>query len=201
MNIVEKATVIHYHRHRIAQYRAGTVESLGWRGPESQLRRFEVLSGIGDFNDRSVLDAGCGYGDLKAWLDRRFTGFTYLGVDQMPEFIEQARQRWADKPDTYFVHSDFARVPMPESDYVIASGALGYRCANPGFYFETIARLYAGARIALGFNMLDVALFPPDDLLVGHDRGAVAQFCGRLCADVRIIDGYLPDDFTVFMMR
>jgi hypothetical protein len=28
MKLIEKATIIHYHRHRLGQYRAGTVESL-----------------------------------------------------------------------------------------------------------------------------------------------------------------------------
>ena len=201
MNLIEKATIIHYHRHRLSQYGAGTVESLGWRGRESQLRRFEVLGDLGDFRGHSVLDAGCGYGDLKAWLDGRFDGFRYLGVDQMSEFIGEAKIRWAGVPDTHFVQSDFACAPLPDSDFVIASGALGYRCADPGFYFETIARLFAAARMAFAFNMLDAARFAPHELLVGHDRAAVTGFCRRLCPNVRMIDGYLPDDFTVFMIR
>jgi 2-polyprenyl-3-methyl-5-hydroxy-6-metoxy-1,4-benzoquinol methylase len=92
MTLIERATVIHYHRYRIEHFDAGTPESLGWRGDASQLRRFEILSGLGDFSGHSILDAGCGYGDLKAYLDQRCPGFNYLGVDQMPEFIEEAKE-------------------------------------------------------------------------------------------------------------
>ena len=201
MTLIERATVIHYHRYRIEHFDAGTPESLGWRGDASQLRRFEILSGLGDFSGHSILDAGCGYGDLKAYLDQRCRGFNYLGVDQMPEFIEEAKRRWANAPDAHFVLSDFTSMPLPTSDYVIACGSLGYRCANPGFYFEMIAKLFAAARLAFAFNMLDAALFPPHDLLIGHNRGAVAAFCQNLCSKVQIIDGYLRDDFTVFMTR
>ena len=72
MNVIEKATIIHYHRHRIDTYHNGTVKALGWRGEESQVKRFEVLSTVGDLNGCSLLDLGCGYGDLKGYMDRRF---------------------------------------------------------------------------------------------------------------------------------
>lgn len=77
MNLIEKATVMHYHRHRIREFHPGSVEALGWRGPESQRRRFEVLLWLGDFTGSTVLDAGCGYGDLKGFLDQRCRGLTY----------------------------------------------------------------------------------------------------------------------------
>lgn len=201
MNLIEKATIAHYHRHRIGRYRAGAVESLGWRAVESQSRRFEAIGALADFSGHSILDLGCGYGDFRSYLDGRYTGFTYLGVDQMPEFIEEAKRRWADATGTDFVQSDFTRAQLPESDLVVASGALIYRCATPGFHHEMIARFFKAARIGFAFNMLDAALFPPHDLLVGHNRTAVTAFCRGLCSSVKIVDGYLPDDFTVLMTR
>ena len=75
-----------------------------------------------------ILDVGCGYGDLKGYLDKRFSGFTYVGIDQMPEFINRAREQYKDRPDTYFFQTDFTVVDFPKVDYVMASGALGYRC-------------------------------------------------------------------------
>lgn len=201
MNLIEKATIAHYHRNRIGLYRAGAVECLGWRAPESQLRRFEAIGGLADFSGHSVLDLGCGYGDFRNFLDGRYAGFTYLGVDQMPEFIEEARRRWANTANTDFVQSDFTRARLPESDFVVASGAFVYRCAAPGFYREMISRFFKAARIGLAFNMLDAAVFPSHDLLVGHDRAAVTTFCRSLCSHVKIVDGYLADDFTVLMTR
>jgi trans-aconitate methyltransferase len=35
---------------------------------------------------------GCGYGDLKQYLDQSFSDFTYIGIDQMPEFISEAKK-------------------------------------------------------------------------------------------------------------
>jgi SAM-dependent methyltransferase len=201
VNLIEKATVIHYHRHRIREFHGGSVESLGWRGPESQLQRFQVLLQLGDFNGCSLLDAGCGHGDLKGFLDPHCPGFTYIGIDQMPEFIDEARARYGRLPNTHFYRTDFTQARLPLVDYVIASGALSYRCGNPGHYFGTIRKLFDAARIALAFNMLNAAVFPQHDLLTGHDRDEVTAFCRSQARRVESIDGYLDDDFTVFMYR
>lgn len=199
MNLIEKATVIHYHRHRIREFCPGTVEALGWREAQSQRRRFQVLLQLGNLAGRSLLDAGCGHGDLKGFLDRHCPGFTYIGIDHVPEFIEQAKARYGSLPDTHFYRADFTQAQLPKVDYVIASGAFGYRCADAGHYFRMISKLFEAANRALAFNMLDAAVFPRHDLLIGHDRSQVEAFCRRIASRIEVTTGYLEDDFTVFM--
>ncbi|HET9183998.1 MAG TPA: class I SAM-dependent methyltransferase [Candidatus Angelobacter sp.] len=201
MNLIEKATILHYHRHRIHQFQPGGVEALGWRGPESQSKRFEALLQVGDFTGRTVLDIGCGYGDLKGFLDRHCPDFTYIGIDQMPEFIEEAKARYEGLLDTYFFRRDFTQAQLPQVDYVIASGAFGYRFADAGHYFRMVRKLFGAAKSAFAFNMLDGAVFPPHDLLTGHERSEVTAFCRSLTSRVEVVSGYLEDDFTVFMYR
>ena len=201
MNLIEKATIIHYHRHRICEYSDGAVRSLGWKGEESQRKRFEVIATAGNLDGCTLLDIGCGYGDLKGYLDQNYSGFTYIGIDQMPEFIAEAKKRYVGRPATYFYQTDFAAVEFPEVDYVIASGALAYRCQNVGFHFEMIRKMYTAAGRAVAFNILDVACFPEHDLLIGHDLERVVAFCQQLSHRVEVISGYLEDDFTVFMYR
>jgi trans-aconitate methyltransferase len=201
MNLIEKATIIHYHRHRMATYRNGTVKALGWRGVESQIKRFEVLSTIGDLHGCSLLDVGCGYGDLKGYLDQRVSYFTYIGIDQMSEFLTEAKERYRGCPDTLFTQTDFTTVPFPQVDYVIASGALGYRCDTPDFYAAMIRKMYEAASRAVAFNMLDASRFPEHELLVGHDSEKVGTFCKTLSPCVEVVRGYLEDDFTVVMYR
>lgn len=199
MNLLEKAAVIHYHRKRIDEYAPGTVEALGYRGPESQNRRFEALAGVGDLNDVSVLDVGCGHGDLKGFLDGRFRGFSYIGIDMVPEFIAQARNHYGQRPSCYFCLADLAESELPKADYVFASGVLGYRSAAPDYRFSMIKKMYEAANRALAFNMLDAAVFPDHPLLVGHDPEAVLAYCKTLASDARLVRGYLEDDFTVLM--
>lgn len=201
MNLIEKATIIHYHRHRIDAHSSGTTAALGWRKKDSQVKRFEVLATVGDLNGCSLLDVGCGYGDLKEFLGRRFSQFTYVGIDQMPEFIAEAQNRYADCSDTYFYQADFTSVAFPQVEYVFASGALAYRCDNPDFYQDMIKKMYQAASRAFVFNMLDADQFPAHPLLVGHDIEKIVSFCQGLSPCVKVVNGYIEDDFTVFMYR
>lgn len=201
MTLKEKATIIHYHRHRIGEYAGGTVEALGYRGEESQVKRFAALAEAGDCTGGSVLDIGCGYGDLKGYLDTRFHGFSYIGIDQMAEFILQARSLYGQRPSCYFCIADFTEAELPTADYVMASGVLGYRCEDSGFYFSMIEKMHRAAGRALAFNMLDAARFPAHPLLTGHDPESVLAFCRTLSPRARLVRGYLEDDFTIVMEK
>lgn len=201
MNLIEKATILHYHRNRIETCHEGTIEALGWRAEQSQIRRFEVLKTVGDLNGCSLLDIGCGHGDLKGYLDQTFSDFTYIGIDQMPEFITVAKERHGDSDKTFFYQTDFTTVTLPQVDYVMASGALGYRCASSQFYFDMIRKMYDTAIKAVAFNMLDANQFPEHPLLVGHDPTEIVSFCQALSPNVKMITGYLKDDFTVFVYK
>ena len=68
MTIIEKATIIHYHRHLLEKHSVNGVKSLGWKNDESQIKRFEAFTKVGNLEGSSVLDLGCGIGDLKAYL-------------------------------------------------------------------------------------------------------------------------------------
>ena len=197
MNLIEKATLMHYHRHRIGEFSLAAPKALGWRDQHSQLARFAALGQIGSVQGCSVLDIGCGCGDFKAWLDGAGGVGDYIGIDLMPEFIAAAKARFAACGNAAFFQADFSSAALPQVDYVFASGALSYRCADDDYYYAMIARFYQAARLGLAFNMLDAQHFPQHKLLRGHDRAAVLAYCRTLAHRVEIINGYADDDFTL----
>lgn len=201
MSLMEKATILHYHRHRTEQYRAGSAQALGWVTETSQSLRFSALCQVGELFGKSVLDVGCGYGDLKSYLDERCHGYSYVGVDQMAEFVFEARRRHGHRPECFFCISDATTEELPNVDFVFASGLLSYRCERADFVRFMIGKLFSVAREGLAFNMLDAGKFSGHQLLVGHDRESVLRWCRELTSNVRVVDGYLDDDFTVIMMR
>jgi trans-aconitate methyltransferase len=201
MNLIDRATIIHYHRHRLAEFGAADVRALGWRGDDSQRRRFEVIAAAAEFSGRRVLDVGCGRGDLKAWLDARFSDVHYLGVDQVPEFIADARATYAACDRSVFYCADFSTAPLPPSHVVVACGALGYRCAEPDFHFHMIRRMWAVCTETLIVNLLDAATFPAHPLLVGRDVAPAVALAQALAPTVEVVRGYLDDDVTLVLRR
>jgi SAM-dependent methyltransferase len=96
VNLIDRATVIHFHRHRIAEFGADSVRALGWVSEASQTSRFEAIAQAGDFNDSSVLDLGCGTGDLKAFLDTHFPEHPLLvghPIDEIMAFCRKLSPR------------------------------------------------------------------------------------------------------------
>lgn len=195
MDLIERATVMHYHRHRIAEF-GPRAQALGWKAQHSQWERFELILQAADFSHCSVLDVGCGRADLKAFLDERFPGVCYTGIEQMPEFVADAVQRYSND-GSRFLLGDFSQGELPVADYVIACGALGYRCAEAGFHLRMIRKMHAASRRALIFNVLDARRFPQHPLLVGCDCAEVLDLCRRLSPQVAVSQGSLDDDMTI----
>ena len=69
---------------------------LDWASRESQLIRFDVLAANVDLVGKSLLDVGCGLGDLWAFLKARDISVAYTGVDLAEKMVAAARDRHRD---------------------------------------------------------------------------------------------------------
>ncbi len=197
--LLDTAAVFRFHRLRIREYGPGSPGALGWH-PVGQQARFKTLAQIGDLTNCSVLDVGCGYADLYPFLKQRFTGVQYYGIEQMPELLDVAEARYYHASGITLRLGDFLRLPLPLSDYVLASGALSYRHRDPRFVYQAIERLFASCRLGLGFNLLSWEP-PGGGPLAAFDPADMVAFCETLAPNVVLLDGYWEGDFTVFMYR
>jgi len=201
MNIIEKATIQSFHNNRAESFGETDVKSLGWKNLHSQQERFRILSQIGDLSHATIADLGCGSGDLKPYLDQHFHDFHYIGIDQMPRFIKLAQSKFASSQNVSFLQADFCKVSLPDTDYILASGAFGYQCDDQQYFKKAIAKMILEAKKGITFNMLDDQYFKPHKLLKAHNRKEVTAFCKSLAENVEVITGYLEDDFTIIIRK
>lgn len=201
MNLQEKCSVLYFHQLCLSESGDGTYGALGWVEKGNQLTRFDILSNIANLNGASVLDLGCGYGHLKKYLDDRYYNITYTGIDFMPEFVKLAQQSYADDTNALFIRRDFSEGELPLADYVFASGIFCYRSSDENYYKRLIERMYTAAKKGIGFNMLDIDKFPTSGFLKAHGIAATKAFCESLSSNVVLKQGYLPEDFTIFMYK
>jgi SAM-dependent methyltransferase len=174
--------------------------ALGWNSADTQQIRFQVLTRIADLSRHSVLDLGCGRGDLRPFLGERFAQIRYTGMEQIEEFIQQAQKSYGGLPNTTFILGNFCTTGIPDADYVFASGSLNYKQEDPDFIFKMIEKLFLSCKAGLAFNLLCEAGSPPGEL-AAYDPDSIRSFCLGLTKKVEIIDGYLEGDFTVFMKK
>lgn len=83
MKPVDRDILHDYYGEKLKTYCHDT-RSLGWI-PGARKVRFEALTSIGDLNNSSVLDVGCGFGDLYGYLVGRGIKVDYTGVDINPD--------------------------------------------------------------------------------------------------------------------
>jgi SAM-dependent methyltransferase len=204
-------------RHRDSIQRHGyRVGALFWSSTEIQHIRFEVLSQIMDgYTDDSrqnkqpysVLDVGCGFGDLKHYLSEKGEQTVYHGIDVSPDMVRSAGFQ---SPGIHIETGDIFDLDPPRNsyDFVLLSGALNEvvddKPAQEGDYARAvIQKMYHAADKAVAFNLLDarhewtanrpdLQSFMPDQII---------EFCQSFAREVRLVDGYLENDFTVYLFK
>lgn len=175
------------------------VKALNWNDVFTQYTRFKVLSEIGKIDGKSILDYGCGLGDFYKYLSMRFKNFQYTGIDITEEFIKRAS---ASHPDVEFIQGDIGQIAERNFDYIFASGVFSYNVDDAKEkYFDLIQKLFAIAEIGFAFNMLDADFQKTKGVYLSYSKEEVASQVGKLSTNYKIIDGYLPNDFTVFLYK
>lgn len=193
----EKRRIVTLYEERLAE--AGpTIESMGWRSSEQQLARFRCLLEIGDMRDRSVLDVGCGLGDIVPHLDRPRS---YLGLDLSAKVIRAARRKNPAPYASYRV-GDILEDRIDDHDYVLASGIFNFRIADNFAYLEAmLERMFSIAEIGVAVNMLSSHVDYREDRHAYYDPEAVFSLCAKLTSRLALRHDYMKYEFTVYFYK
>jgi SAM-dependent methyltransferase len=187
-----------YYEHRIRALRAGH-RIVDWASRHSQEARFRVLVEAADLEGKSLLDVGCGAGDLLGYLRRLRIGADYTGVDLIEKMVRAARRR---HPGGRFLRADvFAEAPFPANsfDVVFCSGTFNLNLGNNrAFLASALPRLLRLCRRCLVVNLLHArAAAGVQEQYFHFDPEQVMALARALPCEAELIEGYLPNDFTV----
>lgn len=123
-----------YDYHASRKDRAGMV---GWLAKDSQIRNFAHVLPEAREGD-SILDFGCGVGDLVPFLWSNLEEFDYMGVDINEKLIAEASRTY---PDFEFHQIDSPYEVRGKFDLVVALGVFTWYITKEDFR-RTIMRLY-----------------------------------------------------------
>jgi SAM-dependent methyltransferase len=185
-----------HYEHRIQPQRPN-YDVLDWASEGTQHARFEVLAGAVDLEGKRLLDVGCGLGDLLGFIQRRGLSVDYTGVDLLDRMVQAAR---VQHPRGAFVAADiFSASPFePASfDVVFCSGALNLNLGNNRQFLPwALERLFELSRKWVVFNLLHARFKHDDPSYFHYEPNDVLEVLSRFNCSVRLIDDYLPNDFT-----
>jgi len=133
-------------------------KSLGWT-KEKQFLRFYQLSKNFSLNDASILDVGCGFGNILEYFTRnQCRPAQYTGIDIVEEFIQVAKDRNQGE-NTKFILGNYLKVPFEKMDYIVGSGIFGHRLfetdeAQYGYIDQVLRKSFQECNVGISFDFL-----------------------------------------------
>lgn len=179
-----------------------SVKSLDWGSTESQQLRFAVLADVGNVNGVSILDVGCGLGDLWGWLKKSGKSAHYTGLDITSQMVKLAEERFPDAVFKLGNLLEFADEFIGKYDYVMASGIFAHMESSSFLFMQKmIARMFDICNKAVAFNSLSMWAPQKDVGEYCADPLEVLKYCKELTPWVVLRHDYHPRDFTIYMYK
>jgi SAM-dependent methyltransferase len=192
-----------YYGAKLARHGA-TALGVDWSCKATQWLRFVQLLKICSL-DRpfSLIDLGCGYGALAAFLIEHHpeAHIQYLGIDLSPAMIHRARRLHRGSHSTLFA---VGRNSPHSADYAVASGIMNVMLGHSVSLWESFVRailldLHRMGRQGFAVNFLTA---PSPDATPGQlycpDPAVWARFCeDELGRSVELLGNYGMREFTL----
>jgi SAM-dependent methyltransferase len=176
-------------------------KSLHWVSYPSQAVRLKHIARATDLEGKTILDAGCGMGDLLPFIYAYTNSFHYLGMDINKSFIEVAKKRYVGHD--FKAGDPFFGKMKSRFDVVLSSGVMNENIENwPVIRQQMISSLFNLCTETLVFNMAGNKKYMPADGKIAYAViDDIYSFCKTLARTVSINDSYSHYDFTVVMKR
>lgn len=195
---------------------------LGWESEETQTARFRVFmeemhmlipnNVAHDSIPFSLLDAGCGYAALYAYLKEHKIECAYTGMDYSQECIDDARKAYGAYA-TFFQANLFEPTSEIHSwgvhDICFISGVLNlnidtamHKGATSEVMLFVIEKLLRVSKYGVICNVLHVNSPSKDNTFFYHDPNHLSKFFESNGIQVLVVrDGYLPNDMTFVLQK
>lgn len=170
------------------------IKTLGWGSIKSQEIRFKILLEIYGFDKSdSILDVGCGYGDLSKFVEN------YTGIDIRKSAISNAIDMYPSINVSCATVFDITR----KFDWVFASGVFSFFDKNWDINTKTVVmRMFDICKKGVAFNMLsNLTPFSRDSDMKYVDIAEILVWLPEITHNFSIRHDYLKNDFTVYLYK
>jgi SAM-dependent methyltransferase len=179
-------------------------KSLGWDKGKQDVR-FEILTSQYDFSEKSILDIGCGFGDLNKTLNEKYANnYSYLGVDLVPDLVNEARKQYVGD-NINFRTGDFLDISFENTfDFVIASGIFNHRLNNVNNYDLIEAAIIKALSLSndgLAFDFLSDKVDYQLEHTFHSSPEKILSIAYKYSRNIVIRNDYMPFEFALFIFK
>jgi SAM-dependent methyltransferase len=176
-------------------------KTLGWSKGRQEIR-FHVLTSIGDVDNKSILDLGCGFADLYDFLNKRGWQGKYTGLDIVPKLVEVARER---HPGLDIRVLDILEKDIDEKfDYIFASGIFNAKLSgenNKLYIKKMMKRMFEMADIGVSVDFMSSYVDYRRGETYHTEPEVIFKMCKKLSKRVILRHDYMPYEFTVYVYK
>ena len=168
--------------------------------PESQQRKFDVLSSVGALDGSRVLDVGCGFADFADYLAQAEKQVNYTGIDLSLCMVTEAQRL---HPLLDIRHGNVLDLQSDNTFDVVFANGIFYLLGDdaPGIMHNLILHLWSLCGQALAFNSLSTWASDPVENEYYADPLMTVAFCRQLTPWIVLRHDYHHRDFTIYMYR
>lgn len=199
----DKTKYIERYSERFSQH-GYDPKTLGWGGgKDKQNYRFASLSKVGNLSNESVLDVGCGFGDLYGYLLSNGWKGMYLGIDIVPVLIKQAKELC---PYANFEEVDLLtnEVDM-HFDYVFASGIFNAKVescgSNQEYIIAMLTKMFEIANVAVVVDFMSTYVDFEQDIAFHTNPEWAFSIAKSLSKRVVLRHDYMPFEFCLYIYK
>jgi ubiquinone/menaquinone biosynthesis C-methylase UbiE len=166
----------------------------------TQLMRYEAFLQLHDLAGKSLLDVGCGAGDLWQHLQRKNIACSYAGFDLSPFMIQRCRERF---PRVTFEDGNFLEWGKNKLfDYTIAIGIHNIKVEDGWNVFQQVTkRQFELSKIAAHISILTDRYHGFAPHIQAWKAEEVLKMALEITPFVVLRHDYLPHDFSVTLYR
>lgn len=174
-------------------------KTIGW-GKKRHFFRYEILLSNFDLKNSSLLDFGCGFGDLSDYLKSKSLSIDYNGIDINEKLINEGIKQ---NPERNISFSDPLNHGLSRNyDYIISSGVHNTKISdNLNFINKTFDLFNAHANKGFSLNFLSNNCDYFEDNLYYSDPSEIIRIALNYSQKVLVRHDYMPYEFTVIVHK
>lgn len=206
MNPEDRAKYIARYNERLKTY-GYDLKTLCWGGDrERQQTRFRVHMELRYFVPReigSVLDVGCGFGDMGNYLETHYPHVKYTGIDINPSLIEEGKKRFPTL-DLRVGEVTAPGIGNAPYDLVCASGLFNYKLEHQDqlqYIKKTLEQFFSHCNIGVSSDFMSTFVDYRQELSYHLNEFEALKIAKGLSRRVVLRNDYLDYEYCLYILK
>lgn len=200
MNNKDKDKIIERYNSRLRKH-GYSINALASGSEERRNLRYQILCEVGINDGDSILDLGCGFGDLNKYLNTNNIKVRYIGIDINEQIIKLGKE---NTPEVDLRVSDIMADPLPDNiDFILSTSSFNnklFEDDNYVFVEQLLEKCQSIARKGVAIDFLSSYVdFKVDDDVFYYEPEKILTIAKKITKRVCIRHDYELFEFCLYM--